>query len=275
MLVRSIFSTITKYIRSNHLNLLVVILFSVFGVIQVSQSVAIGVVYKDTVGNTQMLEQTKIHNEEMINKLTNKLMGIIEEYDVNNLNRLESLEHKLGERIDINSNSIDPDDKRGILVKKVKKLIVENTNTIISGRDVGRIADAVIKYSNKYNLSVVKVLAQIKQESNFNKNAISKAGARGLMQIMPATERDIEGLEGHKFNYKNIYNNIEMGCIYMEYQLRDFDNSYDDALQAYNRGPTSTAKYIAGEISYIPEETVGYIENIHRWIKVFEQYGIE
>jgi len=56
-------------------------------------------------------------------------------------------------------------------------------------------------------------------------------------------------------------------------QLSAFGN-YEDALRAYNWGPTSVAKYNAGELSYgMPEETEKYVPKIKGYIEVFSVYG--
>jgi soluble lytic murein transglycosylase len=85
------------------------------------------------------------------------------------------------------------------------------------------------------------VHALVRQESNFDQRAISRAGALGLMQLMPATARQVA--RELKVDYAQprlladpIYN-VQMGRHYLGVVLNDFDGAYAIALGAYNAGP--------------------------------------
>ncbi len=84
------------------------------------------------------------------------------------------------------------------------------------------------------------ILAVSRQESGFNTAAISPAGARGLMQLMPATAKDVA--RSLKVSYQenllitNPVYNTRLGSFYLSQMLRRFDGSYALALAAYNAG---------------------------------------
>ncbi|WP_417455106.1 lytic transglycosylase domain-containing protein [Kiloniella sp.] len=92
------------------------------------------------------------------------------------------------------------------------------------------------------------VLALIRQESEFNHKAISHAGARGLMQLMPATAKSVAKKE--KLSYKkrqltdNPTYNIQLGTAYLSDLIGSFDGSYVMALAGYNAGPHRVRKWV-------------------------------
>ena len=180
-------------------------------------------------------------------------------------------------RIDIVDSAVLPDAKRRMLLTKIRNAIVENTYSVPDVRTLNRIANAVADSSFKYNLPVANILAQIRQESNFDASAKSTSGAEGLMQIMPETKSQIEYELGRRFNSWDVYHNIEMGCYYMSEQFNTFKN-YDDALRAYNAGPGTVHKIRAGDVKEYMPETKAYIIAISGeggWISIFKKYGLE
>lgn len=84
------------------------------------------------------------------------------------------------------------------------------------------------------------ILAIIKQESQFNENAISERGAQGLMQLMPQTQFELSGDSLDSFHPEK---NISMGISYFSKLYRLFENAPEEdriclALAAYNAGPS-------------------------------------
>lgn len=120
-----------------------------------------------------------------------------------------------------------------------------------------QIEDAVTKASFKYNVSRDVIRAVIKAESNFDPKAVSHAGAQGLMQLMPATAREL----GVKNSF-DIYENIDGGTHYIKKMLDRFDGNLEKALAAYNAGPHRVES--AGGIPDIRETKnyVGYIKRL-------------
>ncbi len=145
--------------------------------------------------------------------------------------------------------------------------------------------DAVEQASLEFGISENLLYAIIKAESDFDKNAISRAGAIGLMQIMPATfEKDIKpklGIEQNgKEALKNHMLNVRSGAYYFSY-LYDYCGDMETALAMYNagmgtvRGWLKNKKYskngreiIVDNIPY--EETRTYVLRVMYY---FEKYN--
>ena len=119
------------------------------------------------------------------------------------------------------------------------------------------IKDTVQKAAAKYNLAPELITAVIRAESNFEVNAVSSAGARGLMQLMPTTAKEL----GVK-NPFDIEENIDGGTKYLRKMLDRFGGSVRKALAAYNAGPGTVLKY-NGRVPY--PETRQYVKRVLRF----------
>jgi soluble lytic murein transglycosylase-like protein len=94
------------------------------------------------------------------------------------------------------------------------------------------------KAADRYEIDPALVKAIIMAESNYNPRAISKVGARGLMQLMPATAEAL-GVE----DCFNPEHNIHGGVRYLRQLLDRFDGNIEFALAAYNAGSRKVRKY--------------------------------
>ncbi len=128
-------------------------------------------------------------------------------------------------------------------------------------------AELVAPEAHRAGVPSSLVLALIKQESGFDPRAVSRAGARGLMQLMPATGTEQarrEGLQG--FHPDSLFApgvNIRLGVSYLRDVLRRHDGNVAYALAHYNAGPTALARWIPRLKNRPPEEAVediGYAE---------------
>ncbi len=96
------------------------------------------------------------------------------------------------------------------------------------------------------NWTIVHAIAR--QESQFAENAISHAGARGLLQLMPATAREQAGKLGLGYSRDNLIAdpqyNIRLGDAYFARMLSYYDGAYPLAVAAYNAGPGNVNKWL-------------------------------
>ncbi|MFI2856783.1 transglycosylase SLT domain-containing protein [Paenibacillus sp. JSM ZJ436] len=128
----------------------------------------------------------------------------------------------------------------------------------------GQYSDLINKYAGKHNIDPFLIAAIIKTESNFKSNAVSSAGAQGLMQLMPNTAKGL-GVT----NSFDPEQNIKAGTGHFARLLEKYNNDVELALYAYNAGEGNVDKWIKnGQIGNIPfEETRNYAP------KVMSAYG--
>jgi soluble lytic murein transglycosylase len=112
------------------------------------------------------------------------------------------------------------------------------------------------------------VLAVIRQESAFDPKAISRAGARGLMQLMPATAHQVARQIGVPYQRamltENPVANLRLGRAYLQQMLDEFSGTSMLALAAYNAGPHRVVRWIKdnGDPRHPDVDPVDWIERI-------------
>ena len=120
--------------------------------------------------------------------------------------------------------------------------------TVLRARFKLDYTEQILKYSETYDLEPSLVAGVIYTESSFNPNATSRVGARGLMQIMPGTGREIAEKLGEPFEEANLYDpetSIRYGCFYLRQQLDRFDQNVAVTLAAYNAGPHRASLWLS------------------------------
>lgn len=141
-------------------------------------------------------------------------------------------------------------------------------------------SEYVNKYAEENEIDPMWIYAIIKVESNFNSNATSGSGAKGLMQLMDNTASDIaKELNIQNFEANMLYNpeiNIKIGVKYFKSLLSKYNENYYLAIAAYNGGIGNVDNWIskgiispdASDIENIPyKETNMYVRktvNAHK-----------
>jgi soluble lytic murein transglycosylase len=90
------------------------------------------------------------------------------------------------------------------------------------------------------------VAALVLQESSFDAQALSRAGARGLMQVMPATGRSIARAKGQRFRRAALHDpetSLDFGTHYLRQMSDRFSGAVEKVLAAYNAGPHRVDKW--------------------------------
>lgn len=108
-----------------------------------------------------------------------------------------------------------------------------------------------------------------RQESAFNKRAVSPANARGLLQLLPGTAKAVARKEGLKYSFKRLTSdagyNATLGASYLSEQLDNFNDSYILTFAAYNAGPRRVDEWLTrfGDPRGKPlNEVIDWIEQI-------------
>lgn len=96
----------------------------------------------------------------------------------------------------------------------------------------------ILQAANRYKIEPEIIKAIIMAESGFNPKAVSKVGARGLMQLMPRTAKSLGVEDSFKPDH-----NIDAGVRYFRQLLDEFDGEIKLALAAYNAGSLNVKKY--------------------------------
>ncbi|MCL1112228.1 lytic transglycosylase domain-containing protein [Shewanella basaltis] len=124
-------------------------------------------------------------------------------------------------------------------------------------------ASDVALAARQYQLDPALIRAVIHAESAFKPSAISKAGAKGLMQLMPGTASDM-GVD----NPFNAQQNIRGGSRYLAQLLAQFNGDLDLACAAYNAGPSTVTQY-RGIPPY--PETQAYVKRVKILFKRYQK----
>jgi len=147
-----------------------------------------------------------------------------------------------------------PRDAKFKLYIRESKEDVEGRNSFSYIRDSNQYDSIISEFAKKYQVDFALIKAVIRAESGFNPTAVSRKGAKGLMQLMPET--------ASRVNVSNVFNpreNIEGGVRYLKYLLSLFNDDLRLSLAAYNAGEN-----IVAEVRSIPpyRETVDYVKKV-------------
>jgi len=135
------------------------------------------------------------------------------------------------------------------------RAITPVSSTAVSRSEKGSqwLEPIIAKASSRYGVDAALIKAVIKTESNFNPRAVSHAGARGLMQLMPGTARSLGVTDS--FDPEQ---NVMGGTRFLRDLLNRYDGDLDAALAAYNWGPGNVDK----RPERMPRETREYLVRV-------------
>ncbi|WP_164014593.1 transglycosylase SLT domain-containing protein [Pyxidicoccus trucidator] len=164
---------------------------------------------------------------------------------------------KLGAKVGGGGAKVDGgDNKPGTTDGTTKPSTVKGNNDL-SGFSSNKYDNLINEMSQKYKVPARLIKAVIQQESAFNPNATSGVGAKGLMQLMPATAKEL-GVTDRTDPRQS----IEGGTKYLAQQLKTFKGDVTLALAAYNAGAGNVNKY--GGVPPF-KETQNYVKKITGW----------
>ncbi len=156
------------------------------------------------------------------------------------------------------------------VVKEGKSIIISNVHLFggvrhyfrFRGVNEHKVLRVIREVCRKYGVSYRLVYAIAKVESDLNPRAVSKSGARGVMQLMKETASD--------YGAKDLYDvreNVEAGVKFIKHLLTKYDGNVRLVLAAYNAGETSVDRY-GGVPPYL--ETRRYIKKV---MTIYNSYG--
>ena len=128
------------------------------------------------------------------------------------------------------------------------------------GRE-NRYDEIIRRASEKHGVDFFLIKSVIKAESLFDPKAVSSAGAKGLMQLMPDTATEV-GVN----NVFDAEQNIMGGTKYLKKLMKRFKNNAKSAVAGYNAGPAAVVYYDG-----VPpfDETMNYVDKIHGFYKIY------
>ena len=136
--------------------------------------------------------------------------------------------------------------------------------------------EEVLAASESYGLDPNLVFAVIRTESGFSPNAVSSAGAKGLMQIMQTTGEWVCWRQGTEYDASRIFEpeyNIDIGCHLLRYLIDRYDGELRFAIAAYNAGAGAVDSWLKDPEKFDGEElTIPYPETKNYVKKVLDSY---
>ena len=165
---------------------------------------------------------------------------------------LEAME-AIKEKVKFIEEYIDLDGEEVNLLKKAKNISDETPLDFKS-------SVVLVSYADRYDLKPSLLLSMIELESNFNQWEVGTSQDRGLMQIIPSTEKwlaeDFGSQIGVKYDPSRIFEpdyNIGLAATYLNVIQKSHGNDYNKILSEYNRGPYGLARYYEKNKTYVTD----------------------
>lgn len=171
-----------------------------------------------------------------------------------------------------------------IILTMILFIAVNNSDGIMRYHYPLKYSNYIFKYSHENRIDPMLVAAVIYVESRFNTEAVSKKGARGLMQIMPETGQWAAGkLCIDDFDVDMLFEpelNIKLGTWYLSTLMKEYSGNMNLVIAAYNGGrgnvnqwlKTDTINYDGNNIEKIPfSETRLYVKKINSAYSIYKK----
>jgi soluble lytic murein transglycosylase len=142
--------------------------------------------------------------------------------------------------------------------------------------------ELIRREAEEWGIDPVVMAAIIRQESAFKSDIVSRAGAIGLMQVMPPTGAELARRHGPTpFTDATLSSpevNLHLGAVFFRDMSRRYDNDLPLVLSAYNAGPTRATAWRQFPEAVDPlrfteripfEETRGYVKNVRRNVALY------
>ena len=206
------------------------------------------------IDHTAKVQNTKLNNYAVLKNPNYKKAVMFTDMGIYEYANIEIL--TLEERAEGNDQFIIVSqlyNRTGNIYKSVNLLEKIDTPAALPYKYPQPYSDEVFRYSNKYGHDVLLVYSLIREESRYNKNAVSSSNARGLMQLISGTANDSAQEVGiQHYNFNKLFDpevNVELGSFYLRKVLDRYNGEIPLGLASYNAGPNRVAKWV---------DTIGY-----------------
>ncbi len=173
---------------------------------------------------------------------------------------------------------------KSLTVKSAKNSLKNNIILVRSGYPI-------LPYKGVEGIENALTHAITRQESEFDPDAESSAGALGLMQLLPSTARNMAKQVGMPFNESSLTDgkyNLKLGTAYIKHLIDNYDGSYVMAIAAYNAGPGRVRQWVQdygdprkGQVSEIDwmesipfSETRNYVQRVLENLEIYRHLGV-
>lgn len=141
--------------------------------------------------------------------------------------------------------------------------------------------EQIAQAAAEHQMDPFMIAAVARVESSWNPRAESRVGAKGLMQIMPATGHYLAAKRGLEYNEESLFDpvvSLDYGSYYLK-ELHAQFGTWELALAAYNAGPGQVEIWLAdpnlalaGKLTHIPfDETRHYVQNVLHFYELYKQ----
>jgi soluble lytic murein transglycosylase len=212
-----------------------------------------------------------------------RLLGLLKQRETIQifLNHLSQVARTPGEHVLIARLAID--------VGRKDRAVATAKYAARAGVDLPTFNFPIIQVSGHRDLERALQLAVIRQESQFDPQAVSHAGARGLMQLMPATARVVANKQRLRYSRRKLTSdpnyNARLGSAYLASLIDQYKGSYVLALAAYNAGTSRVRRWVktngdprrsdVDPINWVElisiSETRNYVQRVLEGLQVFRQ----